>query len=207
MKILGINGSPRKTGTTGKLITEILNATGQDTELIHLGGKHISPCMECLGCAKDNICKLKDDMQGMRDQIISADALIVGGANYYGMMNGLVHCFLERFYQFRHMDKSPVKGKPFVAVGTGGNSGEPAAANIRAILEYNGLVHVDTITVNGVAPCYTCGLGEDCDLSAVQKRHGVGTKISDEITPSLEKQPEVVDKAREIGLKLAKVFQ
>lgn len=66
MKVLGISGSPRQGQTTDKLVQEVLNGVEGDTEFISLSGKQIGPCIGCLGCVKDNVCKVKDDMSGLR---------------------------------------------------------------------------------------------------------------------------------------------
>ena len=104
MKILGVSGSPRKDQSTDRLVKEVLSAVGLETEFVSLAGKEIGPCIACLGCVEDNVCKVADDMQQLRDAIVEADAFVIGGANYFSMLNGLSHCFLERFYQFRHRE-------------------------------------------------------------------------------------------------------
>lgn len=207
MRILGINGSPRKDGVTSKLLTEVLNATGLETELVQLAGKRISPCTACLECVKDNVCKIKDDMYKLRSKIVEADAYVIGGANYYEMMNGLTHCFLERFYQFYHLDGKAVAGKPAVVVGVGGASGEPAAGNIKALLEYNRIKVLHTITGQGPVSCFICGFGEKCEVGGIHRFFGPGTKITPEITPSLDKQPDVIAKAHQYGKSLAEYLQ
>jgi hypothetical protein len=65
MKVLGISGSPRKKSTSGtyKLVKTVVENTGCEYEIVSLRGKQISGCIACLGCAKDNICKVKDDLR------------------------------------------------------------------------------------------------------------------------------------------------
>ena len=60
MKILGISGSSRKEGTSGtmKLVQTVLENTGVEYELVSLRNKSIGGCIACLGCVKDNICKV-----------------------------------------------------------------------------------------------------------------------------------------------------
>ena len=122
MKVLGISGSPRQGQTTEKLVKEVLGEVDLDTEFISLAGKNIGPCIACLGCVKDNVCVIKDDMQELREKIVEADAYVIGAANYYSMLNAAAHCFLERFYQFRHREGRAVAGKLGIAVGVGGGS-------------------------------------------------------------------------------------
>ncbi len=203
MKILGISGSPRKGETTEQLVKAVLDgAEGCDTEFVSLSGKTIGPCIACLGCVEDNVCVVKDDMATLRDKIVEADAYVIGGANYYSMLNGLVHCFLERFYQFRHREGKAVAGKLGVAVGVGGSDGAPVIDNTRNFFEYNQIECVGGVSAQGPACCFTCGYGEDCKVGAIHMFFGPGTKITEEITPRLEKQPEKIEAARELGRKL-----
>ena len=71
MKILGLVGSTRKAGRSGvhTLVTTVLENTGLAYELVHLRGKQISGCIACLGCTKDNVCKVQDDLSPLRDLI------------------------------------------------------------------------------------------------------------------------------------------
>ena len=67
MKILGISGSPRKEDQSGTytLVKTVLENSGCDYELISLRGKRIAGCIACLGCVKDNVCKVDDDMAAL----------------------------------------------------------------------------------------------------------------------------------------------
>ncbi len=122
MKILGIVGSSRKEGVSGvhQLVTTVLENTAFDYELVTLRGKKIGGCIACLGCVKDNICKLNDDLTELRPLIAEADAYVIGAPNYYSALNALTHAFLERWYQFRHQEGDTLWGKLGVAVGVGG---------------------------------------------------------------------------------------
>ena len=204
MKVLGISGSPRKGATTDLLVQEVLaGVEGIDTEFVSLAGMNIRPCIACLGCVEDNVCVLKDDMAALREKVVDADAYVIGGANFFKVLNGLTHCFLERWYQFRHREARAVAGKLGVAVGVGG--GDPASVieNIRTFFQYNQIDCVDAVGAQGVACCFTCGYGETCKVGAIHMLFGPGTKITDEITPSLARQPEALAAARAAGRKLA----
>ena len=111
MKVLGISGSPRPDKTTSKLVQEVLAGCECDTEFLSLAGKRIGPCIACLRCVADNVCKVEDDLAGLRATLVGADAYVIGAANYYSVLNGLAHCFLERWYQFRHIEGKAVAGK------------------------------------------------------------------------------------------------
>jgi multimeric flavodoxin WrbA len=202
MKVLGISGSPRRGQTTDQLVQHVLSDLDCDTEFVSLAGKRIGPCIACLGCVKDNVCVLDDDLAELRPKIVEADAYVIGAANYYAVLNGLAHCFLERWYQFRHREGKALAGKLGVAVGVGGGVAEPPAENIKTFFQYNQIECVDTVTAQGPACCFTCGYGEDCKVGAVHMFFGPGTKITPEMIPDLSMQPDRVEAAKAAGQKL-----
>ena len=205
MKILGISGSPRKEGASGvhALVGAVLDATGMETEMISLRGKKISGCIACLGCVKDNVCKLDDDMAGLREKILSADAYVIGAPNYYATLNVITHAFLERFFQFRHQTGNLLWGKLAVTVGVGGTSGQAPADALEQFFMYNFIETVDKVTGQGAASCYSCGYGETCQVGIPAMIHGQGLKISPEMIPDVRRQPDVMDQARKAGTLLA----
>ncbi|MBN2331710.1 MAG: flavodoxin family protein [Deltaproteobacteria bacterium] len=205
MKILGISGSPRKAETSGvhTLVQTVLEGTGMDYELLSLRGKKISGCIACLGCAKDNVCKVQDDMVEMREKIVAADAYVIGAPNYYSTLNAITHAFLERWFQFRHQEGNALWGKLGVVVGVGGMHSQPPAAEIEKFFMYNFIETVARVTGRGAASCYTCGYGETCKVGIPQILYGEGFKIVPEEIPDVIKQPEAMNMAVDAGKLLA----
>ena len=206
MKILGISGSPRKKGATAELVQTVLESTGVETEFISLGGMNITACKYCLPCAKDNVCRVKDDMYELRDKLINADGFVIGGCNMWSTLNGLTHNFLERFFQFHHQGNSPLAGKPAVAVGVGGGDGAPPAAVINTMFRNFGLHSLGTVTAQGAFACYSCGLGHKCDISLVCGLDDNG-EVDMSCRPDLSKQPLVRAEARKLGSALGDVLR
>ena len=199
MKVLGISGSPRRGATTERLVEAVLSEVECETEFISLAGKRIGPCIACLQCVEDNVCKVRDDMAALRDKIVEADAYVIGAANYYSTLNGLAHCLLERFYQFRHREGKAVAGKLGVAVGVGGGDPRPVVASIETFFRYHQIECVGSVTAQGAACCFTCGYGESCKVGAIHMFFGAGTRITPEIVPDLSKQPQAIASARALG--------
>lgn len=206
MKILGISGSTRKNETSGvdKLVRTVLENTGCEYELISLRNKKISGCIACMGCVKDNICKVKDDMASLRDKIVEADAYVIGAPNFYSTLNAVTHAFIERWYQFRHQTGRTQWGKLAVAVGVGGVSGQEPADDIERMTMYSFVETVAKVTGQGAASCYTCGYGETCQVGIPNMLHGPDVRITDEIIPDVRKQPDVMAAAEEAGKLLGK---
>lgn len=205
MKILGISGSPRKDDQSGvyKLMQTVLENTGIQHELISLRGKSISGCIACLGCVKDNVCKVEDDLTPLREKIVEADAFVFGAPNYYSTLNATTHAFLERWFQFRHQTGNTLWGKLAVTVGVGGTSGGAPAYDLEKFMLYNFVETVAKVQGQGAASCYSCGYGETCQVGIPSMIHGAGVKITDDMIPNVSKQPEVMAAAAEAGKLLA----
>ncbi len=201
MKVLGIAGSTRKGGQSGvyKLVETVLENTGCDYELVHLRGKQISGCIACLGCVKDNVCKVEDDLTPLREKIVAADAYVFGAANYYSTLNAVAHAFLERWFQFRHQEGDTLWGKLAVAVGVGGTNGQPPADAIEKFFLYNFVETVAKVAGQGAASCFSCGHGETCKVGVPTLLYGEGVKIADEMIPNVAKQPDVMAAAKIAG--------
>ena len=201
MKILGISGSPRKESQSGvyKLVQAVLDSTGIDYDMVSLRGKTISGCIACLGCVKDNVCKVEDDLAPLREKIVAADAYVFGAPNYYSALNANTHALLERWFQFRHQAGNILWGKLAVAVGVGGTSGRFPADELEKLFLYNFIETVAKVTGQGAASCYSCGHGETCQVGIPLMIHGQGVKITEEMIPDVTKQPKVMATAVEAG--------
>ncbi|SFM58733.1 flavodoxin family protein [Thermodesulforhabdus norvegica] len=208
MKILGISGSPRKEEQSGvyQTVKAVLDATGLDYELISLRGKKIGGCIACLKCAEDNVCKVKDDMEELREKIVEADAYVIGAPNYYSGINALTRAFLERWFQFRHREGNLLWGKRAVAVGIGGTSGVPPAEEIEMYMMYNFIKPVARVTGQGAASCYSCGFGHECKVGIPYMLYGdeAKNKVLQELAPDVRKDRELMNSARRAGELLAR---
>jgi len=89
MKILAINGSPRRGGNTELLIKEVfktLETHGIETELYQLGGKQVHGCTACGKCRElaDGKCHIKNPvLQECIDKMREADGIILGSPVYF----------------------------------------------------------------------------------------------------------------------------
>jgi len=203
--ILGISGSSRNEETSGTytLVKAVLEATGCEYELISLRGMNIAGCIACLGCKDDNVCKVCDDMEKLREKIVNADGYVIGSPNYFGGMSALTHAFLERWYQFRHKEYDTNWGKLGVTVGVGGAMGEAPTSDINRLFLYNNIETVASVYGQGTASCFTCGNGELCKMGIPYMLYGEGVKITEEMTPRITKQCDVMKEARMAGRLLA----
>ena len=201
MRILGISGSPRKEDTSGvsKLVKTVLKASGCDYDYVSLRGKKIGGCIACLQCVEDNICKVQDDLTPLRDQIVAAEAYVIGAPNYYTGLNATTHALLERWFQFRHQQRDLLWGKVAVVVGVGGTSGRAPADDLEKFLAYNFIDTIAKVTGQGAASCFSCGFGETCQVGLPRMLYGDDVKITPELVPDVGKQPKVMQAAVAAG--------
>ncbi|MCQ2237169.1 MAG: flavodoxin family protein [Bacteroidales bacterium] len=102
MKVLLINGSPRKQGNTYTALNEIakqLNKQGIDSEIVWIGNNPVRGCIACAQCkAKGNKrCVFNDDVaNSIIEKMEASDALIIGSPVYYGQPAGPVLALQQR---------------------------------------------------------------------------------------------------------------
>lgn len=104
MKVLAINGSPRKTWNTATLLTRALkgaDSKGAETELIHLYDLDFKGCTSCFACKmlggkSLGRCGYKDALTPILQKVEQIDALILGSPIYFGLETGVLRCFMER---------------------------------------------------------------------------------------------------------------
>jgi multimeric flavodoxin WrbA len=99
MKIVAINGSPRKEGNTAKLLHEITkDHAGVDLKYFDLGEMKIADCKACMYCKTHDACSIKDDMNKIYKALIEADAVVLGTPLYMSSETATVKAFEDRMY-------------------------------------------------------------------------------------------------------------
>jgi multimeric flavodoxin WrbA len=104
MKVIAINGSPRKKWNTAMLLEKALEGAAfqeAETELIHLYDYDFKGCISCFACkTRDGEsygkCAVKDDITPVYERIKEVDALILGSPIYFGDVSGEMRSFIER---------------------------------------------------------------------------------------------------------------
>ncbi len=208
--ILVINGSPKPHGNLHRMVEKIAADTGKEYEMVHLSRLRINPCVGCVKCADTNRCIQKDDMAPLYDKIVSADALIIGAAVYFGHPNAFTHTFLERLFPLRHV-RMVTKGKPVATVVVGGHEAEKVAEDLSyRFSSYFECNVVGSIYFNSATPpCFVCGYGTTCRYGGPARWLAPEQFENFQITPDMfkkfEDQPEVVTACDNLsnGLKAA----
>jgi len=104
MKVIAINGSPRKKWNTATLLEKALEGAvsqGAETELVHLYDLDFKGCTSCFSCKLKGgksygKCAMNDGLTLVLEKIATADAFILGSPIYFGTVTGEMRSFMER---------------------------------------------------------------------------------------------------------------
>ena len=104
MKVIAVNGSPRKKWNTATLLEKALEGAasqGAETEIVHLYDLNFKGCVSCFSCKtkggkKYGKCSYNDELTPVLESIESVNALILGSPIYLGVTTGEMRSFLER---------------------------------------------------------------------------------------------------------------
>lgn len=114
MKVLAVNGSPRKKWNTATLLENALAgaaSTGAETELVHLYDLQYTGCISCFACKKIGgknygTCAVRDGLKPLLAKAAAADVLILGSPIYFYAETGEMRSFLERL-MFPYLTYTP----------------------------------------------------------------------------------------------------
>lgn len=123
MKVLLLNGSPHKNGTTATALGELaktLNEEGVETEIIQVGHLKLNGCLGCFGCFNLGRCVIDDEVNVVAEKFKEADGLIVGSPVHYASPSGALICFLDRLFYSARFDKRDKVGAAVVCARRGG---------------------------------------------------------------------------------------
>lgn len=113
MKVVAVNGSPRKNWNTHILLNKALEgaqSAGAQTELINLYDLEYKGCIGCLACKLKGSkslghCAVKDGLKPVLDKIDKSDGLILGSPMYLSDVTAMMRAFLERLiFQYLSYD-------------------------------------------------------------------------------------------------------
>ena len=106
MKVLMINGSPRKGGNTSLALEEmvkVFDEQGIETEIVELAGKDIRGCEACGACLKgEGGCVFDDIVNETAPKLEEADGVVLASPVYCASPTGTIISFVDRlFYSTR----------------------------------------------------------------------------------------------------------
>ena len=125
MKVLLVNGSPRKNGNTALALREmeqVFAAEGIETVTMQIGAEAIRGCVACGGCGKKGQCVFDDSVNEAAAVFKEADGLVLASPVYYAGPNATLTAFADRLFFSTPFDKTMKVGAAVVCARRGGTS-------------------------------------------------------------------------------------
>ena len=108
MKMLAINGSPRKKWNTATILENVLAGAKEanpelECELVHLYEHDFRGCVSCFECKRIGgksygKCAVRDGISEVLDKSLHADCLVFGTPIYFSDVTGMMRCYWERLF-------------------------------------------------------------------------------------------------------------
>lgn len=97
--IAAVFGSPRRKGNTAALLKNAIqgarDAGAQVTEIV-LRDFKISPCLEIYGCLQTGQCAIKDDFQGVLNQLLSSQGIMLASPIFFYTVSAHTKMLMDR---------------------------------------------------------------------------------------------------------------
>ena len=181
--ILILKGSPREKGNSAVLADQVFagaQKAGAKVESVYLHGMDIQPCDACDVC-QDGYegCIIEDDMQSLYPKLTEADAIVIASPIYWFTISAQTKLCIDRWYALESKAGSTLRGK-----------------QLGIILVYG---DTDLYTSGGINAIHTFeSMARYIDMEIVGMVYGTAYELGE-----AEKQPELMEKAFQLGEKLA----
>ena len=123
MKVLILNGSPRKAGNTTVALAQmeqVFADEGVEVETVRVGREVVRGCVACNGCSKLGRCVFDDCVNEIALLFEAADGLVVASPVYYASANATLVAVLDRLFYSTHFDKTMKVGAAVAVARRGG---------------------------------------------------------------------------------------
>ena len=123
MKVLLVNGSPRKEGNTALALAEmekIFHQEGIETVTIQVGHLDIRGCVACRSCLKTGQCVFDDAVNQYAPLLEECDGVVLGSPVYFAAANATLTAFLNRLFYSTRFDKTMKVGASIAIARRGG---------------------------------------------------------------------------------------
>ena len=146
MKVLLVNGSPHKNGSTYTALCEVekaLNSEGIETSIVWLGTEAISGCLACGYCSRNGKCIKNDIVNEFAQRAKNADGFVFGTPVHYAGASGAIVSFLDRLF---YSASGSLRHKPAAVITVARRGGTTAAYD--QLIKYPAIAEMPIISSN-----------------------------------------------------------
>jgi len=110
MRVLALQGSPRKCGNTATLLDALLKVLEKSHAVhrFHIAGLNIRPCLSCYSCEAQQSCADDDDMQSLYPHLAGSDLVILASPIYFYGVTAQMKTVIDRC---QHLWLNPAERK------------------------------------------------------------------------------------------------
>ena len=147
--IMIIDGGPRKNMNTAQMLQKVAEGAQSVSEEIEVKTVRLydldyKGCMSCMACKikgkASNVCKFKDALTPVLEEIAQADGLVMGSPIYFGDVTGQTRTFLERlafpWLSYNDYSMTAPKKMPVILIETMNGTPERNNSNGYGSMEY-----------------------------------------------------------------------
>ncbi len=145
--VLGLQGSPRKKGSSEYLLTafmQVVSDLGADVEILDIPRMNVRPCIGCGYCEKKGVCVIDDDdmATGIYAKLRQAEVVVAASPIFFYSVTAQLktmidrsQAFWSRKYRFKLADPLSSTRKGF-CLSMGGSSGKNLFTCVRLVTNY-----------------------------------------------------------------------
>ena len=103
MRIVILESSPNRHGSSNLLAERFAQGAqeaGHQVAFVDVANADIHPCTGCVHCGYEGPCVQKDDVEGIRRQLLAADMVVFVTPLYYYGMSAQLKTMVDRFCAF-----------------------------------------------------------------------------------------------------------
>lgn len=154
MKVVILEGSPRRNGNTYKLakaFQEGVQKAGNEAVIIETAFLGIKPCLDCKACYRNpGVCVQKDNMNQVYEELKTADAVIYSSPVYFYGVSAQLKAVLDRWHNpVRDGFKVKTTGILSVCADVGKETFDPLVSMLNAVDGYMGWKSKGSVLADG----------------------------------------------------------
>ncbi len=176
MKVLLINGSSRKNGSTAAALSEVaaeLENNGISTETVFIGNEGIRDCMACGKCVELHKCVIDDIVNEITEKARECDGFVFGSPVYYAHPSARLLAVMDRAF---YSGKNAFMFKPAAAVTVARRAGTTASMDV--INKYFTICSMPVVSSTYWNQAYRGRDGIAEDAEGVQTMRNIGKNMA-----------------------------
>lgn len=122
ISVIGLNGSPNRTGNTATLMQWVLEGcaeAGAEVAWMHIVDYDVRYCRGCFTCLRTGACPIQDDFADLLATLQAADGIVAGSPVYEGYVTAQFKTLLDRI-TLLHLYTNRFDAQYTVGVATSG---------------------------------------------------------------------------------------